>query len=109
MSPKRKKTETQSEPSLEVRRLRTMLKTAMKVLGYTNRDVERKLGLSGSGIPACYRHDMFDRLPEDHPVFGLAVSGTRLFMGGNFTSVNGVGRGRARGSPSPRPRGRRGS
>lgn len=66
MSPKRKKTETQSEPSPEVRRLRTMLKTAMKVLGYTNRDVERKLGLSGSYLSRLFS-GMID-LKVDHVV-----------------------------------------
>jgi transcriptional regulator with XRE-family HTH domain len=66
MSPKRKKIETTSEPSLEVRRLRTMLKTAMKVLGFTNRDVERKLGLSGSYLSRLFS-GMID-LKVDHVV-----------------------------------------
>jgi transcriptional regulator with XRE-family HTH domain len=66
MSPKRKKVETASEPSLEVRRLRTMLKTAMKVLGFTNRDVERKLGLSGSYLSRLFS-GMID-LKVDHVV-----------------------------------------
>lgn len=66
MSPKRKKTEVQTEPSVEVRRLRTMLKTAMKVLGYTNRDVERKLGLSGSYLSRLFS-GMID-LKVDHVV-----------------------------------------
>lgn len=67
MSPKRKKTtETQSEPSAEVRRLRTMLKAAMKVLGFTNRDVERKLGLSGSYLSRLFS-GMID-LKVDHVV-----------------------------------------
>jgi transcriptional regulator with XRE-family HTH domain len=52
--PKRKKTEVQSEPSPEVRRLRMMLKAGMKVLGFTNRDVERKLGLSGSYLSRLF-------------------------------------------------------
>ena len=66
MSPKRKKTEIQTEPSAEVRRLRTMLKTAMKVLGFTNRDVERKLGLSGSYLSRLFS-GMID-LKVDHVV-----------------------------------------
>lgn len=66
MSPKRKKIETQSEPSAEVRRLRTMLKAAMKVLGFTNRDVERKLGLSGSYLSRLFS-GMID-LKVDHVV-----------------------------------------
>ena len=67
MSPKRKKTtETQSEPSAEVRRLRTMLKASMKVLGFTNRDVERKLGLSGSYLSRLFS-GMID-LKVDHVV-----------------------------------------
>lgn len=66
MSPKRKKTEIQTEPSPEVRRLRAMLKTAMKVLGYTNRDVERKLGLSGSYLSRLFS-GMID-LKVDHVV-----------------------------------------
>jgi transcriptional regulator with XRE-family HTH domain len=66
MSPKRKKIETTSEPSPEVRRLRTMLKTAMKVLGFTNRDVERKLGLSGSYLSRLFS-GMID-LKVDHVV-----------------------------------------
>ena len=67
MSPKRKKTtDTQSEPSAEVRRLRTMLKAAMKVLGFTNRDVERKLGLSGSYLSRLFS-GMID-LKVDHVV-----------------------------------------
>ena len=32
----------------------TMLKTAMRVLGYTNRDVERKLGLSSSYLSRLF-------------------------------------------------------
>jgi transcriptional regulator with XRE-family HTH domain len=66
MSPKRKKTETTTEPSPEVRRLRTMLKTAMKVLGFTNRDVERRLGLSGSYLSRLFS-GMID-LKVDHVV-----------------------------------------
>jgi len=66
MSPKRKKIETNSEPSIEVRRLRTMLKTAMKVLGFTNRDVERRLGLSGSYLSRLFS-GMID-LKVDHVV-----------------------------------------
>jgi transcriptional regulator with XRE-family HTH domain len=66
MSPKRKKIETTSEPSSEVRRLRTMLRTAMKVLGFTNRDVERKLGLSGSYLSRLFS-GMID-LKVDHVV-----------------------------------------
>lgn len=73
MSPKRKKTETQSEPSAEVRRLRTMLKTAMKVLGFTNRDVERKLGLSGSYLSRLFS-GMID-LKVDHVVAIARVVG----------------------------------
>jgi transcriptional regulator with XRE-family HTH domain len=52
--PKRKKTDIQTEPSPEVRRLRMMLKAGMKVLGFTNRDVERKLGLSGSYLSRLF-------------------------------------------------------
>jgi len=66
MSPKRKKTEATSAPGPEVRRLRTMLKTAMKVLGFTNRDVERKLGLSGSYLSRLFS-GMID-LKVDHVV-----------------------------------------
>lgn len=66
MSPKRKKIDTPTEPSAEVRRLRTMLKTAMKVLGFTNRDVERKLGLSGSYLSRLFS-GMID-LKVDHVV-----------------------------------------
>jgi transcriptional regulator with XRE-family HTH domain len=43
-----------------------MLKTAMKVLGYTNRDVERKLGLSGSYLSRLFS-GMID-LKVDHVV-----------------------------------------
>jgi len=73
MSPKRKKTEIQTEPSAEVRRLRTMLKTAMKVLGFTNRDVERKLGLSGSYLSRLFS-GMID-LKVDHVVAIARVIG----------------------------------
>lgn len=73
MSPKRKKTEIQTEPSPEVRRLRTMLKVAMKVLGYTNRDVERKLGLSGSYLSRLFS-GMID-LKVDHVVAIAKVVG----------------------------------
>lgn len=73
MSPKRKKTEIQTEPSAEVRRLRAMLKTAMKVLGYTNRDVERKLGLSGSYLSRLFS-GMID-LKVDHVVAIAQVVG----------------------------------
>ena len=71
MSPKRKKTtETQSEPSAEVRRLRTMLKASMKVLGFTNRDVERKLGLSGSYLSRLFS-GMIDLKVAISQVIGL--------------------------------------
>lgn len=73
MSPKRKKAEIESEPSIEVRRLRTMLKTAMKVLGFTNRDVERKLGLSGSYLSRLFS-GMID-LKVDHVVAIARVIG----------------------------------
>jgi transcriptional regulator with XRE-family HTH domain len=73
MSPKRKKVDTQTEPSAEVRRLRTMLKTAMKVLGFTNRDVERKLGLSGSYLSRLFS-GMID-LKVDHVVSIARVIG----------------------------------
>ena len=43
-----------------------MLKTAMKVLGFTNRDVERKLGLSGSYLSRLFS-GMID-LKVDHVV-----------------------------------------
>lgn len=74
MSPKRRKVEAlQTEPSAEVRRLRTMLKTSMKVLGFTNRDVERKLGLSGSYLSRLFS-GMID-LKVDHVVSIARVIG----------------------------------
>ena len=39
----------------EVQHMLTVLKTVMRVLGYSNRDVERKLGLSAATSPACSR------------------------------------------------------
>src|SRR4051794_14496185 len=38
----------------EVQHMLTVLKTAMRVLGYTNRDVERKLGLSSSYLSRLF-------------------------------------------------------
>jgi transcriptional regulator with XRE-family HTH domain len=38
----------------EVEHMLTMIKTAMRVLGYTNRDVERKLGLSSSYLSRLF-------------------------------------------------------
>ena len=38
----------------EVQRLITLLKTAMRILGVTNRDIERKLGLSPSYLSRLY-------------------------------------------------------
>jgi transcriptional regulator with XRE-family HTH domain len=50
-----------------------MLKTAMKVLGFTNRDVERKLGLSGSYLSRLFS-GMID-LKVDHVVAIARVVG----------------------------------
>ena len=50
-----------------------MLKTAMKVLGFTNRDVERKLGLSGSYLSRLFS-GMID-LKVDHVVAIARVIG----------------------------------
>jgi len=50
-----------------------MLKTAMKVLGFTNRDVERKLGLSGSYLSRLFS-GMID-LKVDHVVAISGVAG----------------------------------
>jgi transcriptional regulator with XRE-family HTH domain len=50
-----------------------MLKTAMKVLGFTNRDVERKLGLSGSYLSRLFS-GMID-LKVDHVVTIAKVVG----------------------------------
>jgi transcriptional regulator with XRE-family HTH domain len=44
--------ETKQHP--EVEHMLTMIKTAMRVLGYTNRDVERKLGLSSSYLSRLF-------------------------------------------------------
>jgi transcriptional regulator with XRE-family HTH domain len=38
----------------EVQHMLTVLKTAMRVLGYSNRDVERKLGLSSSYLSRLF-------------------------------------------------------
>lgn len=38
----------------EVQHMLTVLKTAMRVLGYTNRDIERKLGLSSSYLSRLF-------------------------------------------------------
>jgi transcriptional regulator with XRE-family HTH domain len=40
--------------STETEHMLTMLKTAMRVLGYTNRDVERHLGLSSSYLSRLF-------------------------------------------------------
>ena len=54
MPPRRKDYQPKTETAPEVRRLLQVLKTSMKVLGFTNRDVERKLGLSGSYLSRLF-------------------------------------------------------
>jgi transcriptional regulator with XRE-family HTH domain len=54
MPPRRKDYQPKTEAAPEVRRLLHVLKTSMKVLGFNNRDVERKLGLSGSYLSRLF-------------------------------------------------------
>jgi transcriptional regulator with XRE-family HTH domain len=54
MPPRRKDYQPKTETSPEVKRLLQVIKTSMKVLGHTNRDVERKLGLSGSYLSRLF-------------------------------------------------------
>lgn len=54
MPPRRKDYQPKTETAPEVRRLLQVLKTSMKVLGFTNRDVERKMGLSGSYLSRLF-------------------------------------------------------
>ena len=55
MPPRKKNAEPRSdERSPEVKRLLTILKTSMRSLGYTNRDIEKKLGLSGSYLSRLF-------------------------------------------------------
>lgn len=71
MPPRRKDYQAKTETAPEVRRLLQVLKTSMKVLGFTNRDVERELGLSSS-----YLSRLFSGLIElrvEH-VVGIAKS-----------------------------------
>lgn len=55
MPPRKKNTEARTdERSPEVKRLLSILKTSMRSLGYTNRDIEKKLGLSGSYLSRLF-------------------------------------------------------
>jgi hypothetical protein len=44
----------QAEPSPETRRLLDVLRLAIRVLGYSNREVERKIGTSGSYLSRLF-------------------------------------------------------
>lgn len=52
--PKPRKAETQVEPSPEARRLLDVLRLAIRVLGYSNREVEKKIGTSGSYLSRLF-------------------------------------------------------
>ena len=52
--PKQRKVETRVEPSPESRRLLEVLRLAIRVLGYSNREVERKIGTSGSYLTRLF-------------------------------------------------------
>jgi transcriptional regulator with XRE-family HTH domain len=54
MPPRRKDYQQKPDSIPEVQRLLQVLKMSMKVLGFTNRDVERKLGLSGSYLSRLF-------------------------------------------------------
>jgi transcriptional regulator with XRE-family HTH domain len=54
MPPRRKDYQPKTEAAPEAKRLLHVLKTSMKVLGFTNRDVEQKLGLSGSYLSRLF-------------------------------------------------------
>jgi len=54
MPRRRKEYQKKTELSPESQRLLLVLKQAMKVLGYINRDVETKLGLSGSYLSRLF-------------------------------------------------------
>lgn len=52
--PKPRKAETRIEPSLETRRLLDVMRLAIRVLGYSNREVEQKIGTSGSYLSRLF-------------------------------------------------------
>lgn len=52
--PRKRKSGSRPETSAEARRLLTVLKTAMRVLGYSNRQIERKMGLSDSYLSRVF-------------------------------------------------------
>lgn len=52
--PRKRKSGNRPETSPEARRILTVLKTAMRVLGYSNRQIERKMGLSDSYLSRVF-------------------------------------------------------
>jgi transcriptional regulator with XRE-family HTH domain len=54
MPPRRKDYQPKTETAPQAKRLLYVLKTSMKVLGFVNRDIEQKLGLSGSYLSRLF-------------------------------------------------------
>lgn len=54
MPSRRKRTDSPEVRGAEAQRLLHVIKTSMKLLGFTNRDVERKLGLSASYLSRLF-------------------------------------------------------